>query len=307
MGESASRLEIEAFGIDPAKKRDMWVESVRETAKMMTQDPYQGYQGTYFSMPPRNVMPKPLQKPHPPIWIACSSRETIKFAAKNGIGALTFAFVDPAEAKSWVDDYYHVFETECEPIGQTVNANVAMITGFSCHQDEQTALRRGLEGFRFFQFALAYYYIDGSHTPGQTDIWQRFQEQKSSQQNGNRGAIGTPDQLRDHLEKFETAGVDQVIFLQQAGNNQHSDICDSLKLFADVVMPDFKRREKILAQQKAERLAPAVQRALGGIDPFERFEPPLVDSYPILKQKAEQDNNTEATIEKPPLAHNLQS
>ena len=264
---------------------------------MMTQAPYQGYQGTYFSMPPRNVMPKPLQKPHPPIWIACSSRETIKFAAKNGIGALAFAFVDPAEAKSWVDDYYHVFETECEPIGQTVNANVAMITGFSCHQDEQTALRRGLEGFRFFQFALAHYYIDGSHTPGQTDIWQRFQEQKSSQQNGNRGAIGTPDQLRDHLEKFETAGVDQVIFLQQAGNNQHSDICDSLKLFADVVMPDFKRREKILVQQKAARLAPAVQRALGGIDPFERFEPPLVDSYPILKQK--QANNTEATIEKP--------
>ena len=132
-------------------------------------------------MPPRNVVPKPLQKPHPPIWIACSSRETIKFATKNGIGALTFAFVDSEESKNWVDDYYHVFGTECEPICQTVNPNVAMVTGFSCHEDEQTALKRGLEGFRFFQFALAHCYINGSHIPGQTNIWQNFQKQESSE------------------------------------------------------------------------------------------------------------------------------
>ena len=300
-GESASRIELEAFGLDPTKKRDMWTESVRETAKMMTQDPYQGYQGTYFSMPPRNVVPKPLQKPHPPIWIACSSRETIKFAAKNGIGALTFAFVDPEEAKNWVDDYYHVFETECEPIGQTVNPNVAMVTGFSCHEDEQTALKRGLEGFRFFQFALAHYYINGSHIPGQTNIWQNFQKQKSSSQKNNRGGLGTPAQLREHLEKFETAGVDQVIFLQQAGNNQHSDICDSLKLFSDLVMPDFKKREKILAEQKALRLAPAIRKALERVPPNSQFDPPLVDSYPILKQKAQQNNKTEMNTEQPAL------
>ena len=56
-------------------------------------------------MPPRNVVPKPVQKPHPPLWVACSRRDTILLAAEKGIGALTFAFIDPEEANHWVTDY----------------------------------------------------------------------------------------------------------------------------------------------------------------------------------------------------------
>jgi hypothetical protein len=84
-------------------------------------------------MPARNVLPKPVQKPHPPIWVACSNRETIHLAAQLGIGALTFAFIDPAEARHWVADYYETFRRECVPIGHAVNPNIAMVTGFSCH------------------------------------------------------------------------------------------------------------------------------------------------------------------------------
>lgn len=99
----------------------MWLASVRETAKMMVQLPCSGFEGKYFSMPPRNIVPKHVQKPHLPIWVACSSRETIRSAAKLGIGALIFAFIDPEEAKSWVDEYYEILQKKCVPIGQTVN------------------------------------------------------------------------------------------------------------------------------------------------------------------------------------------
>ncbi|HMD65982.1 MAG TPA: LLM class flavin-dependent oxidoreductase [Stellaceae bacterium] len=98
-----------------------------------------------------------VQKPHPPVWVACSNRETIRLAARLGIGALTFVFVDPAEAKQWVDDYYHIIETECVPIGHAVNANIAMVTGFSVHPDEAEAKRRGEDGFKFFGYALAHH------------------------------------------------------------------------------------------------------------------------------------------------------
>ena len=135
----------------------MWLESVRETAKMMVQSPYSGCEGKYFSIPSRNIVPKPVQKPHPPIWVACSSRETIQCAARLGIGALTFAFVDPDEAKSWVDEYYEIFQKECIPIGQAVNPNVAMVTGFSCHEKEEIAIDRSLEGYRFFMYALNHF------------------------------------------------------------------------------------------------------------------------------------------------------
>src|ERR671915_1757352 len=76
-GESASRAELEGFGVDPAERRAMWRETVEQVANMMVMNPYPGFQGKYFSMPVRNVLPKPVQKPHPPLWVACSNRETI--------------------------------------------------------------------------------------------------------------------------------------------------------------------------------------------------------------------------------------
>src|SRR5207248_3386734 len=89
---------------------------------------------------PRNVVPKPRQKPHPPLWVACSRRETIHLAAQKAIGALAFAFVDPEEAKYWVDDYYTTLAKEGVPLGDAVNANVACVTTFMCHPDEDEAL-----------------------------------------------------------------------------------------------------------------------------------------------------------------------
>src|SRR5206468_2854128 len=83
-----------------------------------------------------------------------------------GLGALTFAFVDVSEAKHWVADYYDTFKRECTPLGQAVNPNIAMVTGFSCHDDPVEAERRGLQGFQFFGFALAHYYLLGGHVPG---------------------------------------------------------------------------------------------------------------------------------------------
>jgi len=298
-GESSSRIELEGFNIDYMQKRDMWAEAVREAAKMMVAEPYPGYTGRYFSMPSRNVVPKPLQKPHPPLWLACSNRDTIRLAARLGMGALTFAFVDPSEAKYWVDEYYNTFKQECEPIGQAVNPNVAMVTGFMCHENSEVALARGMEGFRFFGYALMHYYITGTHVPGRFNIWEDFKKNSSPDTwGGPTGGIGNPDEVRANLEKFEEMGVDQVIFIQQGGRNRHEHICESLELFAERVLPDFKERHERRMRAKAEELAPYIERAMQKVPPIEKLDPvPPVESYPVLLQKAGLDV-TDATIGK---------
>jgi alkanesulfonate monooxygenase SsuD/methylene tetrahydromethanopterin reductase-like flavin-dependent oxidoreductase (luciferase family) len=264
-GESASRAELEGFGIAPGDRRAMWRETVEQVANMLVMEPYPGFQGKYFSMPCRNVLPKPVQKPHPPLWVACSNRETIHLAAQLGIGALTFAFIDPNEAKHWVEDYYTTFERECVPIGHAVNPNIAMVTGFSCHRDATEAQRRGSDGFRFFQFALAHHYVFGKHTPAQTDIWTAFEAVRdqigTEVLGGGVGCIGTPAQLRETLNVFDAAGVDQTIFIQQSGRNLHEHICESLELFAADVMPEFKEKEDRRVAEKMERLGPAIEAA----------------------------------------------
>ena len=78
----------------------MAIESAEQIANMMVMTPYPGFEGKSFSMPCRNVIPKPLQKPHPPMWMACTNRDTIRIAASLGVGALAFSFLDPDEAKT---------------------------------------------------------------------------------------------------------------------------------------------------------------------------------------------------------------
>jgi len=235
---------------------------------MMVMDLYPGFEGQFFSMPTRNVVPKPLQTPHPPIWVACSKRETIHMAARAGIGALNFAFINPADAVKRVDEYYDIINSEaCVPIVHAVNANIAMVTGFSCHEDEEEAFARGAEGFQFFGFALGHHYIYGDQKPGPTYIWERFQAAKGSLPpmgpgaNGGSG-IGTPAQLRENLALFADAGIDQVIFIQQSGRNKYDHICAFLELFAKEVMPVIKAGEAERDIAKAAELAPYVEAAL---------------------------------------------
>ena len=286
-GESASRAELEGFGINPMERRAQWRETVEQVANMMAMDPYPGFQGKYFSMPVRNIVPKPVQKPHPPIWVACSNRETIHLAAQLGIGALTFAFVDPNEAKKWVDDYYETFKNECVPIGHTVNPNVAMVTSFSCHEDAQEAYRRGFDGFKFFQFGLGHHYVFGNHKPGRTDIWKQYEAVKNALGEkdldflgGGTDGIGTPDQLRAHLRKFSDAGVDQTVFIQQGGKNKHEDICDSLNLFASAVMPEFKAEQEARDKRKQDELAPYIEKAFSRKQWMKELTDDEIPSYP---------------------------
>jgi hypothetical protein len=152
------------------------------------------------------------------------------------------------------------------PIGHAVNPNIAMVTGFSCHRDGAEAQRRGADGFRFFQFALAHHYVFGKHQPGRTNIWNAFlkvREQLGTEVlGGGVGCIGTPDDLRRTLTTFQDAGVDQTIFIQQGGRNRHEHICEALELFAAEVMPEFHEREAERERRKREELAPYVEAAM---------------------------------------------
>ena len=224
-GESASRAELEGFGIVPEQRGEMWQEAIEQVANMFVLEPYPGYQGTYFSMPCRNVVPKPVQKPHPPLWVACSNRDTSS-GCPSGAGGADVCLYRSGRGQEVGGGVYSILKHECTPIGHAINPNVAMVTSFSCHEDAAEAKARGLDGFQFFQFALAYHYGFGQHIPGRSNIWERYLAVRDTlpNQGGQRG-IGTPQQLREHIRAFADAGVDQVIFIQQGGKNRHEHIC----------------------------------------------------------------------------------
>jgi alkanesulfonate monooxygenase SsuD/methylene tetrahydromethanopterin reductase-like flavin-dependent oxidoreductase (luciferase family) len=284
-GEASSAAELGGFGVPRGAKRAMWEETLDVVTRMFAEQPFTGYDGDFVTMPPRYVLPRPLQKPHPPLWVACSRRETIHLAARSGIGALSFSFVEPEDAARWVSEYYDLIASEeCVPRGFAVNPNVAVVLPMMLHPDEATAIDRGIDGAHFFAYSLSHYYGGGTHVVGGSNLWQRFGADRGEHgfsrelvhataqplavrllQAGLgslRGAIGTPAQVTDLIARYEAAGVDQVMFVMQSGNNRHEHICESVELFAREVLPRFADGRPEKEAVKADRLAAAVDKAL---------------------------------------------
>lgn len=290
IGEGATRMELDGFGVPIADKRAFSLEAAEQIANMMVMDPYPGFEGRSFSMPCRNVLPKPAQKPHPPMWMACTNRDTIKVAAQNGLGVLAFTFADPEEASHWAQIYYDTIRSEaCVPIGHRVNANIAMMTAFSLHDDADEAVQRGQLNFEFFGYAMSKLVREDT-VPGRTRLWERFLDERrlmrSHVAEGTLGAtlqgtpgIGTPEAFIRHVREIESGGVDQVIFLQQAGRMKHEHICHSLELFHRDVLPVFAAERAEREARKQAELAPYIEAAMKrkrGMRPLADDEIPLV-------------------------------
>ena len=154
-----------------------------------------------------------------------------------------------------------------------------------CARDEDEAIERGLEGANFFGYSLAHFYVFGEHRPARTDVWQEFTERRdkmgyspeaalasrnetlgakaaAGDETGLRGAVGTPDQLREFLRRYESAGVDQLIFVMQAGHTRHEHIMESIELFGTEVLPEFVERDEAASAAKAEKWAPLIDQAM---------------------------------------------
>ncbi len=254
LGEAQGPVELHPFGTRVRTKRDQWIEGVQAMVPLFTKHAFE-FHGEFYDYPRRNVIPKPLQKPHPPLWVACSNIDTIADAGRWGMGALGFQFVSPAAARAWVNKYYLNLTHHLAKITEyPTNPNIAMVSGFMCCETDQEAIRKAA-GWTFFIFCLSHYGRHGISAPGETNLWELYQDWRHSekaQQALTSGLIGSPETIRQKLRQFADANVDQVILLNQAGANTHKDICDSLKLFAEQVMPEFHQRQ---AEQEAWKAA----------------------------------------------------
>ena len=275
-GESSSDMELGGFGVDRAAKKAQWEEATRECVRMMTETPYPGYRGAAFTMPARNVVPKPLQRPHPPLWLAASRRETTMVAGRLGMGSLGLGFETPDEARQRVEEYFRLVREECRPIGEAINPALAVMASLMCLPTDEEAIAAGLEGMQFFAYSLGYYYNPATgphHRPAGVNLYRRFRdlsdEERRRQQLGlggfegfggpepanegqrqlwraaqRGGCVGSPAYVRDTIRRYEEANLDLMLFPCQVGARRHEDIMRSLELFGREVMPEFQERHR---------------------------------------------------------------
>jgi alkanesulfonate monooxygenase SsuD/methylene tetrahydromethanopterin reductase-like flavin-dependent oxidoreductase (luciferase family) len=276
-GEGATSTELGGFLTEQRIKKDAWEEATRECLRMMTETPYPGYEGEHFSMPERNVIPKPLQKPHPPVWVAASRRETVMLAGRLGIGALGFGFETPEEAQERVERYYDLIRAMKRPLGQAINPALVTLGNMMCAPTDEEAVSKGLSGAQFFGFSFGWTHGPVQH--GRDNVYREFRrrvesaESKSAaeaavaeepedegaralQRAGRRGMfIGSPEYIRENVRKYEAANVDMLLFILQCGDRKHEHIMESLELFATDVMPEFHERHRLQQKWREKQLA----------------------------------------------------
>ena len=111
----------------------MVAETLPQIVRMWKEEDY-SYDGKFFSMPTRNVLPKPYTNPHPPLWVAAGSPGTFELAARQGLGVLCFAFGKPEGFAPLIEKYKKEIEN-AEPVGGYVNNNVMITTQMLCLED----------------------------------------------------------------------------------------------------------------------------------------------------------------------------
>ena len=195
-----------------------------------------------------------------------------------------FSFVAPEDAKPWVDMYYQLLGSdERVPAGLAVNPNFAVVAPSMCHPDEETAIERASTAPTSSAIpSLITTPLGGTAPPepacgtssSATDtalLCSRIDQ--ADQQpleikvlqgavGSLRGAVGTPDQIAELCARYEAAGVDQVIFVAEAGLNCHEHVCEALDLSGKQVLPRFADDREAKETAKRDRIAEAVERAM---------------------------------------------
>jgi alkanesulfonate monooxygenase SsuD/methylene tetrahydromethanopterin reductase-like flavin-dependent oxidoreductase (luciferase family) len=245
-GKSASRVEQVAFENDLGTLNDQWLEALEIIPRMWTSDVFQ-YKGRFFDIAPIQVIPKPVQQPHPPIFAACSKPDTAALVGRLGVGALNFALGSDDYLVEKVAEYRKAVAT-AKPNGRAVNDHFACTPATLVLDDDRTACRFGLRGATFFLESLGVYYLGGTRPVGRLDVPRDFPTDAALAEamavRNTPGSqlgtiIGDPVAARETVQRFVDVGVDELLLVMQMGTVPHELVMESLRTFAEQVMPHF--------------------------------------------------------------------
>jgi alkanesulfonate monooxygenase SsuD/methylene tetrahydromethanopterin reductase-like flavin-dependent oxidoreductase (luciferase family) len=246
---ASTYTELGGFAANPDATKMSWDEYIHVLPRMWTEERL-SYQGSTFAIPERAVLPKPVQQPHPPMWVTVTSPGTELDAADRGIGCLGVAAASFREQERRTAEYRKRIQ-QCDPVSSVVNDRVATLNWLYCHEDDATAVRVG--GPMFAAFTVLNSHLMWTREVFPTRAYQSLgnlapgagQKQRSENPGEHRPVpdgvgIGDPDRIVEAVKVWESIGVDEINFLVNTTELiAQEEVLDSMRLFAREVMPHF--------------------------------------------------------------------
>jgi alkanesulfonate monooxygenase SsuD/methylene tetrahydromethanopterin reductase-like flavin-dependent oxidoreductase (luciferase family) len=266
-GRGSSSAEWAGFAIpSAAETKLMWRESLEQIPRMWRDEPYE-FEGKYFRMPKRNVLPKPYSKPHPPIWVACSSPNTFAEAGELGLGSLCFTFGTPTEIAPLIKSYKDAIQRCQKPIGEYINNNIAVTTNMFCLEDGDEARYLFSKARSEEYAALLFKWLDSIPRPpylpkeGPIKLPAPTPQQLKERLAYGGTQVGAPEEIIPVIKMYEALGVDQIIYspLTLAMDQKH--VLRSIETFGKYVLPKFDKDPVHSTTRQREAALAAAQAA----------------------------------------------
>ncbi len=245
MGRGSSSTEQKGFGIDdPELTKLMFDEVLAELPKMWADGRY-SYDGTYFSMPERNVLPKTFTKPHPPMWVAAGNPGTFEKAGRLGLGILCFGVSSPEALKPLIESYKNAVQ-DAEPIGGYVNDNVMVTTQMLCLEDGEKARHIATDMTTGYHTTNVFRYLDTFPKPPGIPEWPTVlpdptYEQVDQSIKDHLVCIGTPEECAKTVERYQATGADQLTFGMLSSTMPVEVAIEAVETFGSQIIPAFDK------------------------------------------------------------------
>ena len=245
MGRGSSSTEQKGFGIDdPELTKLMFDEVLAELPKMWADGKY-SYEGTYFSMPERNVLPKTYTKPHPPMWVAAGNPGTFEKAGRLGLGILCFGVSSPEALKPLIESYKNAVQ-DADPIGGYVNDNVMVTTQMLCLEDGEKARHIATDMTTGYHTTNVFRYLDTFPKPPGIPEWPTIlpdptYEQVDQSIKDHLVCIGTPEECAKTVERYQATGADQLSFGMLSSTMPVEIAIEAVETFGSQIIPAFDK------------------------------------------------------------------
>lgn len=250
-GRGFSPVEYASFGVAMADSRSLTEEALAIVRASFAGGPV-SFAGRHFRLEAVDILPKVIQRPHPPVWTAAVSPDSFELAARLGIGVLVGPFKPWFMVKEDIRRYREHWRSHHgdRPTIPGQNPRAAMTVGIFCHEDGKAARRLAKEPFEWFYGKLL-----GQTRPILEQLYAGFEYYRSMGRFGalldkavnlslldtfGMAVVGDPEHCIKRLRALQKAGVDHVLLAFGAGAMPTAAVRDSMRLFAERVMPALR-------------------------------------------------------------------
>jgi alkanesulfonate monooxygenase SsuD/methylene tetrahydromethanopterin reductase-like flavin-dependent oxidoreductase (luciferase family) len=274
-GRGFTHEELAVFGVRPEDTRPMQEHAMRALPRIWAEPEFE-LDDRFYQVPRRRLHPRPVQRPHPPMWMACTQPSSWALAGELGAGVLAFGFASPGELSGAICSYRAASARANPPYG-LVNDQIAFAPPMFCAPDEREALELAAPAILFFMECNFRYVMQWKDTAAAdyafyrqvgTDILKLPELTEGEKRGLSPGAamikagvkaglfcVGTPAQCREFVAGYQAQDVDQLLLICQLGSLTNQQIQRSMRLFGAEVLPEFRGG----APRPASQLTPPVR------------------------------------------------